>query len=284
VLLDGKLYSSKIKEELKKQVDSLIFKYKIQPKMAIVLVGNDSASKIYVANKQKAAKEVGINTILITKEELISKEELIETINELNHQNDIHGFIVQLPLPKHINETEIINYIIPSKDIDGMGIINRGKLLSGIPCLYPATPYGIIQLLSYYQIDLTGKEAVVVGRSNIVGKPMSLMLLNQNATVTIAHSKTNQLKEVVKRADVVVVAVGKPKLITADMVKPGAIVIDVGTNRVNGRLCGDVDFEQVSKIASFISPVPGGVGPLTVTSLLSNLVKTYENQMNGEKS
>lgn len=283
MLLDGKLLSNKIKKELKDKVEQSIIQYSVRPKMAIILVGNNPASQSYVSIKLKSAKEVGIDVLLIKKEESITENELIDLIKELNNQKDIHGFIVQLPLPKHINESEIINYITSSKDIDGMGIINRGKLFSERPCLYPATPFGVMQLLKHYQIELVGKEVLVIGRSNIVGKPMSLMLMHENATVTVAHSKTKDLKSASKRSDIIVVAAGKAKLVTADMVKPGAVIVDVGTNHVDGKLCGDVDYEPVSKIASYISPVPGGVGPLTVTSLLTNLISAYESQMSGKE-
>lgn len=220
---------------------------------------------------------------MIRKDEDIQEEELVNLVNQLNEDQSCHGIIVQLPLPKHINEQKVIDAISYKKDVDGFGIINKGRLFSGLDSIESATPHGIIQLLDAYDIELAGKNAVVIGRSNIVGKPMALLLLNRNATVTICHSRTKNLSEITKTADVLVVAIGKPNFITADMVKKDAVVIDVGTNRVEEKLCGDVDFEEVSKIASYISPVPGGVGPLTIASLLENTVKAYKKILNIEK-
>lgn len=277
MILDGKELSKKIKKDIKKEVEVLIQKTNIVPGLAIVLVGNNPASEIYVRNKLKAASLCLIDATLIRKEETITEEELINLVKELNQDEKYHGIIVQLPLPKHINEQKIIDTIDVSKDVDGFGILNKGRLFSGLNTIESATPHGIIRLLEEYNIQIEGKNAVVVGRSNIVGKPMALLLLNRNATVTICHSKTKNLKEVTKLADILVVAIGKARYITADMVKEGAVVIDVGTNRVNDVLCGDVDFENVSKIASYISPVPGGVGPLTIASLLENTIKAYKN-------
>lgn len=277
MILDGKELSKKIKKQIKQEVEMLIQKTSIVPGLAIVLVGNNPASEIYVRNKLKAASLCLIDATLIRKDESITEEELINLVKELNQDEKYHGIIVQLPLPKHINEQRIIDTIDVSKDVDGFGILNKGRLFSGLNTIESATPHGIIRLLEEYNIQIEGKNAVVVGRSNIVGKPMALLLLNRNATVTICHSRTQNLKEVTKLADILVVAIGKAKYITADMVKEGAVVIDVGTNRVNDVLCGDVDFENVSKIASYISPVPGGVGPLTIASLLENTVKAYKN-------
>ena len=273
MLLDGKQLSKKIKKELKDEVSSL----SIKPTLAIVLVGNNPASEIYVKNKLKSAKYCGINTSLIIFEETITQEKLISEIHNLNNNEIYHGIIVQLPLPKHINEQKIINAIDPKKDVDGFGILNKGKLFSGLNSIESATPKGIIRLLEEYNIEIKGKHAVVVGRSNIVGKPMAIMLLNKHATVTICHSKTENLKEITKQADILVVAIGKAKFITKDMVKEGAVVIDVGTNRVNDLLVGDVDFENVEPVTSYITPVPGGVGPLTIASLLENTVIAYKN-------
>ena len=277
-LLDGKLVSSQIKANLKEEIVTLKEKYGVAPKLAIVLVGNVEASHIYVRNKLKACKLIGMDTKLVELEESITTEQLVEVVEGLNSDDTIDGIIVQLPLPKHVDENVIINTIKTEKDVDGFGIINKGKLFCGMPCLKSATPYGIIKLLEAYNIDLCGKEAVVVGRSNIVGKPMAMMLLNKNATVTVCHSRTKDLKEVTKRADVLVVAIGKAKFITKDMVKEGAVVVDVGMNRDESGLCGDVDFENVSQIASYITPVPGGVGPLTIAMLLNNTVEAYKNR------
>lgn len=276
MILDGKALSKKIKEEIKNEVIQLIEKNHIVPSLAIILVGNNSASEIYVRNKLKAASFCKIDATLIRKDESISENDLIELISSLNNDPKYHGIIVQLPLPKHINEQNIIDSIDCKKDVDGFGILNKGKLFSGLEAINSATPQGIIRLLEEYGIDITGKHAVVVGRSNIVGKPMAMLLLNKNATVTICHSKTNNLSEITKQADILVVAIGKAKFIKADMIKRGAVVIDVGTNRIDGVLCGDVDFDNVVDVASSITPVPGGVGPLTIASLLQNTVLAYK--------
>lgn len=277
MLLDGKQTSKKIKENIKNEVLELIDIYHIVPTLAIVKVGNDPASEIYVRNKVKAATICHINTKLIEKTIDVTMDELLSIVQSLNNDTTIHGILVQLPLPKHLNEQVIINAIDPNKDVDGFGLLNKGKLFSSIPSFTPATPTGIMHLLEEYNINVEGREAVVVGRSNIVGKPMAMLLLNKNATVTIAHSKTNNLSDVTRRADILVVAVGKTKFITADMVKKGAVVIDVGINRVDDKLYGDVDFETVKDVASYITPVPGGVGPLTIATLLENTIKAYKN-------
>lgn len=277
-LLDGKLVSSQIKANLKEEILILKEKYGRAPHLAIVLVGNVEASHIYVRNKLKACKLIGMATTLVELPDTITTEELECTVEKLNQTDDIDGIIVQLPLPNHVDEQRIINTIKAEKDVDGFGIVNKGKLFCGFDCLKSATPYGIIKLLEAYNIDLCGKNAVVIGRSNIVGKPMAMMLLNKNATVTICHSKTKDLKEVTKQADVLVVAIGKAKFVTKDMVKDGAVVVDVGMNRDEFGLCGDVDFEEVSKVASYITPVPGGVGPLTIAMLLSNTVSAFKNR------
>ncbi len=269
-ILNGKEVSKTIKNNLKSEVKDLIETTGVVPSLSIILVGSNPASEIYVRNKIKAANYCGINANLIRKDEDIQEEELVNLVNQLNEDQSCHGIIVQLPLPKHINEQKVIDAISYKKDVDGFGIES-------------ATPHGIIQLLDAYDIELAGKNAVVIGRSNIVGKPMALLLLNRNATVTICHSRTKNLSEITKTADILVVAIGKPKFITADMVKKDAVVIDVGINRVEEKLCGDVDFEEVSKIASYISPVPGGVGPLTIASLLENTVKAYKKILNIEK-
>ncbi len=281
MILDGKKYANEVKLELKNKIDEI---KKIYPEkeitLSIVLVGNNEASEIYVRNKIKTCSLVGIKASLIRVDETITEEALKEIIRKLNSDEKVNGIIVQLPLPKHLKEQTIIDEIAEEKDVDGFSTISKGKLLSGAEAFYPATPYGIIKLLKHYNIDMCGKRAVVVGRSNIVGKPMALLLLNENATVTIAHSKTNNLEAYTKEADILVVAVGKAKLITKNMVKENAVIIDVGMNRKDGVLCGDVDFEDVSQIASYITPVPGGVGPLTIVYLLENTIKAFLKQNN----
>lgn len=278
ILLDGKKVSKDIKDNLKQEVLNIVNENRRAPHLAIVLVGNVMASQIYVKNKIKACEYTGITATLIKKEETVTNEELVSLVKELNNDNEIDGIIVQLPLPKHIDEQLIINTISSSKDVDGFGIENKGKLFSGLECFKSATPFGIIKLLEAYNIDITGMNAVVVGRSNIVGKPMSIMLLDKNATVTICHSRTKDLKKVTSQADLLVVAIGKAKFIKEDMVKENAIVIDVGMNRDEFGLCGDVDFENVSKKASYITPVPGGVGPLTIAMLLTNTLLAYKRK------
>lgn len=278
IILDGKKVSKDIKDSLKKEVEEIICQNKRAPHLAIVLVGNVMASQIYVKNKIKACEYTGIKATLIKKEETVTNEELVSLVESLNNCDEIDGIIVQLPLPKHIDEQLIINTISSKKDVDGFGIENKGKLFSGLECFKSATPFGIIKLLEAYNIDITGMNAVVVGRSNIVGKPMSIMLLDKNATVTICHSRTKDLKNVTNKADLLVVAIGKAKFIKEDMVKENAIVIDVGMNRDEFGLCGDVDFENVSKKSSYITPVPGGVGPLTIAMLLTNTLLAYKRK------
>ena len=276
MLLDGKAVSLHIKENIKDKVLQLNYIYNSVPKLVVVQVGNNSASNVYIKNKLKAASFVGIDAELVHFDENVTNEEMLDTIHRLNNDNNVDGIIVQLPLPSHLNETDIINEIDNSKDVDGFGLINKGKLFCGIDSLKSATPYGIMELLKYYNIELKGKHAVVVGRSNIVGKPMAIMLLNENATVSMCHSRTTNLKEMCLQADILVSAVGKAKFITKDMVKKGAVVVDVGMNRdENGKLCGDVDFINVEEVASYITPVPGGVGPLTIAMLLQNTLNAY---------
>lgn len=278
MLLDGKETAKQLKLEIKQEVEQLKEKYGKTPKIAIVLVGNNSASEIYVRNKIKAASFVGMDHELVKLDESISMEKLLNEVERLNNDSSVSGIIVQLPLPKHLDEHAVINHISNEKDADGFGLENKGKLFSGLDCFKPATPLGIMYLFERYNISIEGKTAVVVGRSNIVGKPMALMLLEKNATVTIAHSRTKNLQDVTKNADILVVAVGKAKFITCDMVKKDAVVIDVGINRVDGVLYGDVDFENVKEKASYITPVPGGVGPLTIAMLLKNTVEAFKNQ------
>ena len=280
MLLDGKALSNKIKQELKQEINTLVEKYEKTPALSIVVVGSNPASEIYVRNKVKSATNIGMKATVTKLDENVTMEELIKVVDDLNNDKEVNGIIVQLPLPKHLHEQTIIDRISNEKDVDGFGLLNKGKLLAGIDSLRPATPYGIMKLLDEYNISIEGKNALVIGRSNIVGKPIALMLLEKNATVTIAHSRTQNLKEVAKNADIIVVAVGKAKFLTADMVKDGAVIVDVGINRVDGVLYGDVDFENVCEKASYITPVPGGVGPLTIASLLENTVKAYIRQKN----
>ena len=275
-LLDGKMVSTNQKNELKEKVETLKKIYNITPKLSIVLVGANPASQVYVKNKIKACEYTGIIPELINVEDTITEVELLAIVDKLNNDDSVHGIIVQLPLPKHINEQVIIDAINNKKDVDGFGIENKGRLFCGLDSLHSATPEGIMTLLDAYNIPIEGKHAVVVGRSNIVGKPIAMLLLAKNATVTITHSRTNDLASITKQADILVVAIGKAKYITSDMVKEGAIVIDVGINRIDGKLYGDVDFENVANKTSYITPVPGGVGPLTIASLLKNTLIAYE--------
>ncbi len=277
-IIDGKLISGQIKDELKEKVAA----YKAQGveiSLAVILVGNDPASSVYVNNKKKACDYIGINSLSYELDENTSEEELLNLIKELNGRKDVNGILVQLPLPKHINEDLVIKTIDPLKDVDGFHPQSVGALSIGQPGFVSCTPAGIIQLLKRSNISIEGKECVVVGRSNIVGKPMSLLLLRENGTVTITHSRTKNLKEVCKRADILVVAIGKPKFITKEYVKDGAVVIDVGIHRMeNKKLCGDVDYDDVAEITSAITPVPGGVGPMTIAMLMHNCVEAVEIQ------
>lgn len=271
-LLDGKALSNKIKEQLK--VENEILKEKgLVPGLAVILVGEDPASQTYVNSKDKACQAAGIYSKKITMDENTSEEKLLNTIKELNEDESIHGILVQLPLPKHIDSAKVLETIVPEKDVDGFHEYNVGKLVTGNETFVPCTPLGVMKILEEYGINPTGMDACVIGRSNIVGKPMMNLLLNAGATVTITHSKTKDLKAHTLNADLLVVGIGRPNFVTADMVKEGAVVIDVGINRLeSGKLTGDVDFEGVSKKASFITPVPGGVGPMTIAMLLQNTV------------
>ena len=278
IILDGKKLSQKVKEELKHEVEDLRNEGVI-PKLAVIMVGNDPGSKVYVRNKSLACNEIGIEyeEYLLTEE--TTMEELLELIDKLNKDNTINGILLQSPIPKHLDINKAFSMILPQKDVDGFNPINVGKLCLGQDTFISCTPNGIMKILEEYEIDIQGKEAVVVGRSNIVGKPMLQCLLNKNATVTICHSKTQDLAKVTRRADILVVAIGKEKYITEDMVKDRAVVIDVGINRLeNGKLCGDVDYEEVEKKASYITPVPGGVGPMTIAMLMENVVKAAKIQ------
>ena len=275
-IIDGKQISLDIKNELKEKVA----KYKeqgIEITLAVVKVGNDPASAVYVRNKEKACEYVGINSKTLALPEETTEEELLNVVKELNEDKNVNGILVQLPLPKHIDESKVLLTIDSTKDVDGFHPVNVGKMVIGEDTFLPCTPAGIIEMIKRTDIDIEGKECVDIGRSNIVGKPMAMLMLKENATVTIAHSRTKDLKEVTKRADIIVAAIGKAKFVTADYVKEGAVVIDVGMDRdENGKLCGDVDFESVSKVASAITPVPGGVGPMTVTMLLVNCLRSVE--------
>lgn len=277
-VIDGKKISTQIKDELKEKVQE----YKnngVTITMAVIQVGDDPASSVYVGNKKKACAYIGIESKAYELPEQTTQEELLELIDRLNKDATINGILVQLPLPKHIDEKSIINAIDSKKDVDGFHPVSVGNLSIGQPGFVSCTPAGIIQLLKRSDIDIEGKECVVIGRSNIVGKPISLLMLRENATVTIAHSKTKDLKEVTKRADILIVAIGKPKFITSDYVKNGAVVIDVGIHRdENNKLCGDVDYEDVSSVASAMTPVPGGVGPMTIAMLMTNCVESVKLQ------
>ncbi len=272
-IIDGKTIASDMKSELKSEVTEMKAKG-YQPCLAVVLVGDDKASAVYVRNKQKACEYIGIESRSIVLDEDTTEEMLLSVIYKLNADPAVHGILIQLPLPKQINEAKILDAIVPEKDVDGFHPMNVGKLCTGQKELVSCTPAGIIELLKRADIGISGKECVVVGRSNIVGKPMALLLLEENATVTVAHSRTENLREVTKRADILIVAIGKQQFITADYVREGATVIDVGIHRdENNKLCGDVDFESVKVLASAITPVPGGVGPMTIIMLMKNCVQ-----------
>lgn len=280
-IIDGKLVAKTTRESIAKEVEelkSLGLKRKIG--LAVILVGNDPASEVYVRNKIKACEEVGIDSYLCRLPNESTFEDVADTIKKLNENPDVSGIILQLPIPKHLDENRLIDLISPEKDVDGCTAAQKGRLWTGRDSLIACTPYGVMKLLDFYSIPLSGKKAVVVGRSNLVGKPMAQLLLDRNCTVTVCHSRTENLKEVTSDADIVVVAIGKAKFLKADMVKDGAVVIDVGMDRdENGKLCGDVDFATVADKCSYITPVPGGVGPMTVTMLIANTLKAYRNSI-----
>ena len=273
VLIDGKKVSKEIRDRLKQETVELKSKTGRVPGLATVLVGDDPASAVYVRNKNKICQEIGFQSFGKNLPTETSEKELLEIINELNENDEVNGILVQLPLPEHIDSEKILLAIDPEKDVDGFHPINVGKLSIGNALLTPCTPTGIIALLDYYGIEIAGKHAVVLGRSNIVGKPVAHLLVHRHATVTICHSRTTDLAKVIHQADILVAAVGRPHFVTADMVKEGAVVIDVGINRVDGKLTGDVDFGPVSEKAGFITPVPGGVGPMTIALLMENTLK-----------
>ena len=280
-IIDGKLVTQETRKKIAAEVESFKKETGITPGLAVILVGNDPASRVYVRNKHKGCLDVGMNSYQIEYPEETTEEELLRKINELNADENVHGILVQLPLPKHINEDNVINAINPEKDVDAFHPSNVGKILIGKYDFLPCTPAGVMELLSYYNVEIEGKECVVLGRSNIVGKPMALLLLAKNGTVTVCHSRTKNLSDITRRADILVVAIGKADFVTADMVKDGAVIVDVGINRkADGKLTGDVKFDEVSKKASLITPVPGGVGPMTITMLLGNTLTAAKKSLN----
>ena len=276
MIIDGKKVAAELREELKKKVVELKSTYNATPGLTVILVGEDAPSKIYVKNKEKFAKEVGMNSEIIRYPENIEEKTVINKIMALNNDSKVSGILVQLPLPKHIDKKKVIETILPGKDVDGFHPMNVGNLSSGYDSSIPCTPLGCYLLLKKVEKNLSGKHAVIIGRSNLNGKPMTQLLLKENCTVTITHSKTKDLKTECSRADIIVAAVGRPKLVKGDWVKKGAIVIDVGINKTDSGLVGDVDFEEVSKVAKAITPVPGGVGPMTIACLLKNTVECFK--------
>lgn len=281
-ILEGKIFAAQIKEEAKAEIEALNKEFGITPSLAVIIVGENPASQVYVRNKHKSCEELGIRSIVVEMPENSTKDELIAKIDELNADNSVNGILVQLPLPAAIkaHEEEILNRINPLKDVDGFHPYNVGKLVTGSPTLVPCTPAGVIKMLDLAGIEIEGKEAVIIGRSNIVGKPMLHLLMSRHATVTVCHSRTRNLAEVTRRADILVAAIGKAHFVTADMIKPGAVVIDVGINRIAPKkLVGDVDFNAAVEIASAITPVPGGVGLLTVAMLMQNVITATKLQL-----
>lgn len=277
-LIDGRAVAKALKEEIAQRTQAMIAQG-VTPHLAVVLVGEDPASQVYVRNKENGCIKAGIRSTVIRLEEDCTQQELEETVKRLNADASVDGILVQLPLPKHLNEASVLRLIDPDKDVDGFHAMNSGRLMNGQPGFVPCTPLGVMKLLEAYGIDPAGKHAVVIGRSNIVGKPMAMLLLHRHGTVTICHSRTANLKEVCARADILVAAVGKANFVTADMVKEGAAVIDVGMNRdENGKLCGDVCFDEVNEKAGWLTPVPGGVGPMTITMLMKNTLKAAKVQ------
>ena len=279
-LLNGKELAQKLQQEMTQEVTALKEKG-LQPGLAVILVGEDPASQVYVRNKERAANNIGMYSVVYRLPETTSEADLIAKIEELNQDDKIHGILVQLPLPKHINEDLVLDTIAPEKDVDGFHPMNLGNLFAGKPTMIPCTPAGIMELIKLSGLDLAGKNAVIIGRSNIVGKPMAHLLLQANATVTICHSKTKNLPKVAKQADVLVVAIGRANFVTADFVKEGAVVIDVGINRdENNKLTGDVKFDEVAPLTSYITPVPGGVGPMTITMLMRQTIEAAKRKEN----
>ena len=282
-LIDGKALAAKMQAELKVKVDKLKEADNV-PGLAVILVGEDPASQIYVRNKARQATAIGLNSSVVRLPETVSEQELLDLIEQYNQSEQWHGILVQLPLPEHISEEKVLLAIDPEKDVDGFHPMNMGRLWSGNPLMIPSTPAGIMEMFREYDVELSGKRAVVIGRSNIVGKPMAQLLMMADATVTIAHSKTENLRELTKEADILVVAIGRDRMIKAEDVKEGAVVIDVGMNRdEDGKLHGDVDFDEVKNVASLITPVPGGVGPMTITMLMEQTVRAASRKMNENK-
>ncbi len=289
VLIDGRIIAKTIKEEIKQEVQNILTEGKRPPHLVAVIVGEDGASLSYVASKEKQSKEVGFTSSVYRFPETISEKQLLETLDFLNKDPEVDGYIVQLPLPKHINERKVLEAIAPSKDVDGFHPSNGGRMMLGMPTYIPATPYGIKQLLERSEIETEGKHCVVLGRSNIVGTPMAILMSRNskkaNCTVTLCHSKTKNIKEICRSADILIVAIGKPEFVTADMVKDGAVVIDVGIHRVEAdnekgyKIIGDVKFDEVAPKCKAITPVPGGVGPMTIVSLLDNTMKAYKHEI-----
>jgi len=279
-IIDGKLVSQNLREKIRIETKNLIKKAGTPPHLAVIIVGDNPASATYVRNKGKACESVGFKSTTINLPETTTEPELLSQIEKLNTNNDVHGILVQLPLPSHINEQNIIQKIEIAKDVDGFHPYQMGALVTGLPSLKPCTPAGIIELLKHYNIPIAGSSSVIIGRSNIVGKPIASLLLEENATVTITHSKTKNLAEITSQADILVVAIGREKFVTANMIKKGAVIIDVGINRTSeGKLVGDVDFCDVKEKATHITPVPGGVGPMTITMLLKNTLEAFKNQL-----
>ena len=276
-IIDGKMVASQIKKKIASEVESLKQKTGETPGLAVVLVGDDPASSVYVRNKNKTCKDLGFQSFENILPANTKESTLLGLIDELNKDERVSGILVQLPLPSHISSYKILEAINPQKDVDGFHLENIGRLVTGNATFKPCTPEGIIQLLDHYKVDVEGKNAVVLGRSNIVGKPISLLLLERNATVTICHSRTKNLSAITKLADILIAAIGKPNFVTADMVKDDVVIIDVGINRVNDKLIGDVDYQSVSKKASLITPVPGGVGPMTIAVLMANTLQAFKN-------
>ena len=280
IKIDGKAFSQTVLEKIKGEHSQLKEKYGKPAGLAVVIVGNNPASQVYVKNKIRACEDVGFYSENIELDENISEKELLQEIDKLNKNDRIDGILVQLPLPAHINELKIIDSISPEKDVDGFHVSNIGKMVIGDETGFlSCTPYGIMQLLEEYKIEISGKDAVIIGRSNIVGKPMALMLIQKGATVQICNSRTKDLRKKLNKADIIIVAAGVPKLLKKEDVKEGAVVIDVGINRVDGKICGDVDYEEVAEKTSYITPVPGGVGPMTIASLIKNTFKSYKNSL-----
>ena len=280
IKIDGKAFSQTVLEKIREEHSQLKEKYGKPAGLAVVIVGNNPASQVYVKNKIRACEDVGFYSENIELDENISEKELLQEIDKLNKNDRIDGILVQLPLPAHINELKIIDSISPEKDVDGFHVSNIGKMVIGDETGFlSCTPYGIMQLLEEYKIEIAGKDAVIIGRSNIVGKPMALMLIQKGATVQVCNSNTKDLRKKLNKADIIIVAAGVPKLLKKEDVKEGAVVIDVGINRVDGKICGDVDYEEVAEKTSYITPVPGGVGPMTIASLIKNTFKSYKNSL-----